>query len=122
MIKAKARTLTLQQRNLIEAYIANGGKDQHAAALAAGYTESGAANIWRTFQKPQVAAELDRRWDEAMTAREILHRLGKHARNGEPAISVKALELLGKNHKLFTDKTELSGKDGGPLEFSVKEI
>jgi len=29
---------------------------------------------------------------------------------------VRALELLGKHHKLFTDKTELSGKDGGPIQ------
>lgn len=28
----------------------------------------------------------------------------------------KALELLGRNHKLFVDKTELSGADGQPFE------
>lgn len=34
----------------------------------------------------------------------------------EPYDRIKALELLGKNHKLFTDKMELTGKDGQPLE------
>ena len=29
---------------------------------------------------------------------------------------VKALELLGKYHKLFTDRVEHTGKDGGPIE------
>ena len=29
----------------------------------------------------------------------------------------RSLELLGKHLKLFTDKTELSGKDGGPITF-----
>ena len=29
---------------------------------------------------------------------------------------LRAKELLGRHHKLFTDKTEVSGKDGGPIE------
>lgn len=29
---------------------------------------------------------------------------------------LKALELLGKAHKLFTDRTEISGVDGGAIE------
>jgi phage terminase small subunit len=29
-----------------------------------------------------------------------------------------ALQLLGRHHKLFTDRTELTGKDGGPIETS----
>lgn len=31
----------------------------------------------------------------------------------------KALELLGKNIGMFTDKTELTGKNGGPIEFKA---
>lgn len=31
---------------------------------------------------------------------------------------LKALELLGRNHKLFTDKTELTGKDGEAIEIN----
>lgn len=32
----------------------------------------------------------------------------------------KALELIGKNHALFTDRQEVTGKDGGPIEQSIK--
>ena len=31
-----------------------------------------------------------------------------------------ALQLIGRHHKLFVDRTELTGKDGGPVEHSVK--
>jgi hypothetical protein len=33
-----------------------------------------------------------------------------------------SLELLGRHLKLFTDKTELTGKDGGPIDVLLKEI
>lgn len=33
-----------------------------------------------------------------------------------------SLELLGRHLKMFTDKTEVSGKDGGPIEHKVDPI
>jgi phage terminase small subunit len=33
---------------------------------------------------------------------------------------LKGAELLGKHLKLFTDKTEITGKDGAPIQHSVK--
>lgn len=35
---------------------------------------------------------------------------------------LKGCELLGKHLKLFTDKTELSGKDGGDIQITIKKI
>lgn len=35
---------------------------------------------------------------------------------------VKALELLGRNHKLFTDKHEVSGKDGENIPLAVQFV
>ena len=36
-----------------------------------------------------------------------------------PAV-LKGCELLGKHLKLFTDKTEVTGSDGGPIDHSIK--
>lgn len=33
-----------------------------------------------------------------------------------------SLELLGKHLKLFTDKTEVTGKDGGPIDVLMQQI
>lgn len=35
---------------------------------------------------------------------------------------MRALELIGKHHKLFTDKTELTGKDGGAIPLAIQFI
>lgn len=35
---------------------------------------------------------------------------------------IKALELIGRNLKLFTDKTELTGKDGAPIPLAIQFI
>jgi hypothetical protein len=32
---------------------------------------------------------------------------------------LKGCELLGKHLKLFTEKTEITGKDGGPIELTA---
>lgn len=36
--------------------------------------------------------------------------------------ALKAQELLGKHLKLFTDKIEATGKDGGPIVFQLRRI
>jgi phage terminase small subunit len=41
----------------------------------------------------------------------------KPAYTFEPMAVLKGSELLGKHLKMFTDKTEISGKDGGPVQF-----
>ena len=36
--------------------------------------------------------------------------------------ALEALSLLGRHHKLFTDKTELSGPDGNPMKIEVEYV
>ena len=36
------------------------------------------------------------------------------------AAALKAIELEGKHRKMFTDKVELTGADGGPVDMSLK--
>ena len=44
------------------------------------------------------------------------------ADEGKHSDRLKANELLGKHLKLFTDKTELTGKDGSALELVITKI
>jgi hypothetical protein len=46
-----------------------------------------------------------------------LREIATHA--PKSADRVKALELLGKNLKMFTDKTEITGKDGESITINV---
>ena len=34
---------------------------------------------------------------------------------------MKALELMGKHHKLFVDRSEISGMDGNPISVIIKQ-
>ena len=36
--------------------------------------------------------------------------------------ALRAQELLGKHLKLFTDKTEVSGPDGGPVTLNIQPV
>lgn len=73
----------------------------------------------------KVRAEVDRlrarvALKAEVTAEEVLRGLKREAEGlGDDTSSssrVNAWGLLGKHLKLFTDKTELSGADGGPLQ------
>jgi len=45
--------------------------------------------------------------DIQMTADEVMQRLADHARDDSKGVSLKALELIGKHHKLFTERHEV---------------
>lgn len=111
--------LTTKQKLFVENYLINPNATE--AARKAGYKGNdvtlasvGAENL----RKPQIAELLNERVEDAIiTANEVLTGIKNIAISGErEADQLKAYELLGKHLKLFTDKTELTGKDGGPIE------
>ncbi len=166
--------LTGKQALFVEAYLKCWNKTE--SARQAGYAGNDAtlgAIGYENFKKPEIFEEIQRRISEtAMSADEVLMRLGDHARGnmgdfwqipdkGSPSLDLTsekakanlhlikkmkvkttvrtiadipettteidfelydaqaALEKLGRHHKLFTDKTEVTGKDGAPLQAQV---
>lgn len=118
------KKLTNKQKLFVEYYLIepNGAK----AARLAGYKgdDSALASIaYENLNKPHIAALLNQKVEAAgMTATEVLAELTKLAK-GDYFImkndKVKCLELLGKHHKLFTERRELTGAGGGPIAVRV---
>ena len=114
--------LTTKQRLFVEAYLANPNATD--AARKAGYKGNdktlsvvGAENL----AKPCIAEQLKVRVEEAIvTADEVLTNVKILAQSAErDGDKLKAWEMLGKFLKLWTDKQEITGKDGGPMENKV---
>jgi phage terminase small subunit len=118
--------------------------NQTQAAIRAGYSEHTAAHIAsENVRKPDVQALIQLQMDKRSQRTEInadyvlygikevyercMQKVEVLDSNGEPTgvwrfepnAALKGLELLGKNLKLFTDKHEHSGKDGGPIQHTV---
>lgn len=111
--------LTMKQRLFAQAYVDNGGNGTQAA-ITAGYSEDyadrrGSENV----RKSEVMAEIRRRYDLRVSASgatadyalsELKVNLEAAKENGRYSDVNKAAELIGKYHKLFTDKLELAGE------------
>ena len=111
--------LTTKQRLFVEAYLANPNATE--AARRAGYAGNDAtlrAVASENLSKPNIAALISERVETAViTANEILSDVKDIAKTSErDADRLKAYEMLGKHLKLWTDKVETTGKDGGPIE------
>lgn len=94
-------------------------KDHNAtqAAIRAGYSEHTAKQIGsKLLTKIDIQAKVKELETEIynrnmMTADEVLQSLADLARNGRSeSTKVKALELLGKYHTLYTDKVRNEGE------------
>lgn len=135
--------LTTKQRLWVEAYIANPNATEAARKAGYGGNEGTLGSIGsENLQKPAIRALLEKRIRKAvMSADEVLAELADIAKaewrefievvkDREGNIidvkmnlthKIKAIELIGKYHKMFTDKVEHSGKDGGPIQVRVIE-
>ena len=135
-----ATRLTGKQEMFIQEYLVdfNGTR----AAIAAGYAVgTAAATAYENLRKPHIAIALGKaiaeRHDKTqVTADYVLSRLMANAeramqeypvfdRKGNPTgeyqyrgdIANSALALLGKHLSLFVERTEISGPDGGPIQY-----
>lgn len=123
------KTLTTKQQRFVDAYCGGARFNKAKAARMAGYAEKSAKYQGRNlFAMPHVRAEIEAILaDISLSAPEVLAELTDVAmrrldeevevrRYGEElsarmdaSAKMKALELLGKHHKLFTDKVDHGG-------------
>jgi phage terminase small subunit len=102
------------------------------AAFRAGYSAHTAKEIgYRLLHKPEVA-EAIRRAVEAraerlqLSSEDVLRSIvdirGMAVTEGKLTQALRANELLGRHLKLFTDRVEHTGPDGGIIEISDIEL
>jgi phage terminase small subunit len=122
--------LTGKQTLFVSEYLVDLNATQ--AAIRAGYgVRSARVNAYRVLQKPEVA-EAIRLAVEAraerlqLSSEDVLRSIvdirGKAVTGGKLTQALRANELLGRHLKLFTDRVEHSGPDGGAIEFSDIEL
>lgn len=108
-----ARRIPLKQQRFVANYILLGGNGVRAV-FASGYRQgydSARVTASRLLTKANVINEIEKHAAKAqMKAEEVLEELSAVAQTGVEKVTtadkLKALELLGKFHKLFTDRTE----------------
>jgi phage terminase small subunit len=135
----KAMALTDKQTRFIAEYLIDSNATK--AAIRAGYSEKTAKEIGcENLTKPNIAAEIAKRQEKLADKLEItaeyvlggIKNLVERCIQAEPVLdregnetgeykfeafaALKGYELLGKHKKLFIDRKEVSGPDGGPIE------
>lgn len=113
-----------KQERFVQEYL----KDLNAtqAAIRSGYSEKTAGAVGHeNLKKPEIAAEIAKRQSEIGKENEITVEwlLGEMKstyiearREGEFSAANKSLEMLGKYKGMFSDRLELTGSAGGPLQ------
>lgn len=135
----EARPLSVKQRRFADFYLGEARGNATQAARLAGYSDP-EQSAFANKQNVAVRAYIDERlMAETMSAAEVLRELtdvasaewqdfievktDKHGRRlmvkMDLTNKVKSLELLGKHHKLFTDKVENSGDPDRPTVIRV---
>ena len=120
--------LTARQRKFVDAYLVSGNAT--SAAVAAGYSEKTAKSIGsENLTKPDVAAAVAARQVKASDKADLtleshlaaLNVLRDQAATAEQfSAAVSAEVSRGKACGLYVEKTELTGKNGGPIVVQVR--
>jgi len=117
--------MTPKQEAFVREYLID--LNASAAYKRAGYAAKGNAaevNAIRLLRNAQVkaaiSAAMEKRADEMeISAKYVLDSIKRVAESAEAegkfSDALRGYELLGKHRKLFTDKTEVTGKDGKDL-------
>jgi phage terminase small subunit len=105
----KTSDLTLKQQLFVNAYLGEARGNGVQAARLAGYKGTDVtlrAVASENLTKPAIAARIEQRIEQAaMSADEVLRELTAIARS-DSRDKIRALELLGKHHRLFVDRFE----------------
>ncbi|QWT56271.1 terminase small subunit [Christensenella sp. MSJ-20] len=117
--------MTAKQKRFCDEYLIDCNATQ--AAIRAGYSPKTAQAIGsENLKKPVVKKYIDEHLeishnDAVMSAEEVLMRLTEIARDKKERAgnTLKALELLGKRHKLFVDRVEQE-LNGGDVPVVIK--
>ncbi|MTH95542.1 terminase small subunit [Roseibium sp. RKSG952] len=120
-----AKKLNAKQQRFVEEYLRDLNATQ--AAIRAGYSQKtaqqmGAENLRKPLIAEAIASATKERSEEAeITVTEVLRGLKTEAtlpaeKGGTHAARVAAWGHLGKYLKMFTDRHEHSGPDGGPVK------
>ena len=97
--------MTEKQKRFCDFYIETGNAKE--AAIRAGYSEKTAKQIGQeNLTKPDLRAYIDERLAELKNERQAVVDIDVGAKD-----RLKAAELLGKRHALFTDKVDLQTGD-----------
>lgn len=116
--------LTAKQQAFCEEYLIDLNATQ--AAIRAGYSEKTASEMgYENLGKPQIAEVIAELMDKRSAKTEltadwvikgILANTRKAEQDDNLAMAFKGYELGGRHLKMFTDKTELTGANGGPIQ------
>lgn len=109
------RGLNVRRRKFVSSYL-NNGFNGVQAAISAGFSDhypSAQTEAWRLLRNAEIKREINKRLAKVLTKDEVLERLSDVAEADtkiDGSMRMKALELLGKSHKLFIDKVETEDK------------
>jgi phage terminase small subunit len=126
-IEAVKRYLTVRQRHFAEEYVVDYNKTK--AAERAGYSPSYADRMGHLLSRHEgIAFYIDHlslskaaklmETNPDYVLRKIVDIIEKEGvKDGD---ALRGLELIGRHHKMFTDKQEISGPDGKAIEVEQK--